>query len=938
MTQSESQLETNLINQLVGEGYTFAKNIVDEENLITNFREKLEVFNNTKLSDAEFAQIRNFLMTGDVFDRAKKLRDAFTLKNRENNQPDQNIRFLDQQDFSRNIFQVAHQIVIDREVGARYDNRYDVTLLVNGLPLVQIELKRRDGEIQEAFNQVNRYNHDSFGAGDGFFRFVQLFVISNGVDTKYFANSLAKNKHSNSFDFTSFWTGRDNSRISELGDFAKTFLRPEFLAKFIAKYMVLTTDKKLMALRPYQFYAAEAITAKVREYDEEHPNYRGGYVWHTTGSGKTLTSFTAATLISQNPDVAKTVFIVDRKDLDTQTIEEFRSFRENSVDTTENTAKLIRQFNDTNIKLIVTTIQKLDRALMNPEMLTVKDSRTVFIFDECHRSQFGETHRRIVRFFTKAQMFGFTGTPIFRENSIDADGFQTTERLFGECLHSYKITDAISDRNVLPFGVEYYDFAKIHADASGEKVRAIDEKEVLESPERMEKIVDCIIKNHDQKTRGRKFSAIFAVSSIEVLMKYYRIFREKNSDLRVAAIFSYAPNSADPLADSMLDDEPDLSATNLSTSDRRSLDEIVADYNDTFDTNFDVNVANGFDQYYRDIISRMKRKNPDKTPIDILLVVNMMLTGFDSKFLNTLYVDKNLRYHGLLQAFSRTNRILNDQKPIGQIVSFRALKDDVDDALALFARGSDYSIVTPSFDGFMHEFNKDLAKLFAVTPSPRDVDSLKTEEEKAEFVRNFRELLRIKNVLTTFAEFDANTLSGPNISPQSFTEFTGKYRDMAREVFRDESTGKASVLGDIDFEISLAEQDTVNNDYIKGLMSNTTTDDDNARRIELENAMKSDPRLFAKRDLIEAFLKSKQTVSADNYAIFVDQKRSDDFAKLVAENGLRYKTAEEWVNKQNRSGIVPRDIFLVQPNIENLRSMREDVTNKLLVYMEKYEL
>lgn len=939
MTQSESQLEADLINQLVGGGYTFAKNVVDEESLTTNFREKLEIFNHTKLSDAEFAQIRNFLMTGDVFDRAKKLRDAFTLKNRENNQPDQNIRFIDQQDFSRNIFQVAHQIVINREVGARYDNRYDVDILINGLPLVHIELKRRDGEIQEAFNQVNRYNHDSFGAGDGFFRFVQLFVISNGVDTKYFANSLAENEHSNSFDFTSFWTDRDNSRISKLGDFAKTFLCPEFLAKFITKYMVLTTDKKLMVLRPYQFYAAEAIAAKVREYDEARPDYRGGYIWHTTGSGKTLTSFTAATLISQNPDVAKTVFVVDRKDLDTQTIEEFRSFRENSVDTTENTAKLVEQFNDPNLKLIVTTIQKLDRALAKPGMSAVKNSRIVFIFDECHRSQFGETHRRIVRFFTKAQLFGFTGTPIFRENSIDANGFQTTERLFGKCLHSYKITDAINDRNVLPFGVEYYDFAKIHVDASGEKVRAIDEKEVLESPERMKKIVDYIVKNHDQKTRGRKFSTIFAVSSIEVLMKYYLIFREKNSNLRVAAIFSYAPNSEDPLADSMLDDEPDLSATNLSTSDRRSLDEIVSDYNGTFDTNFDVNVANGFDQYYRDIISRMKRKNPGKTPIDILLVVNMMLTGFDSKSLNTLYVDKNLRYHGLLQAFSRTNRILNDQKPIGQIVSFRALKDDVDDALALFARGSDYSIVVPSLDGFIYEFNKNLAKLFAVTPSPRDVDGLKAEEEKAEFVHIFRELLRIKNVLTTFAEFDVNTLSGLNTSLQSFAEFTGKYRDIAREVFRDELTGKVSALDDIDFEISLAEQNTINDDYIRNLMSNIVAEkDDDARRLELENAIKTDPRLFAKRDLIEAFLGSKQTISIDNYTKFIDEERMSDFAEIVAENKLRYKVAEDWIYKQNRPGIVPRNIFLVQPDIENLRSMREDVTNELLLFMEKYDL
>ncbi len=955
MIELESQLEDELIKQLIGEGYEFAENINDEKSLIANLHKKLEIFNETKFTDEEFSRILNHLSAGGVYERAKKLRDAFTLKFRENGQPDKNIRFFDQQNPSQNIFQVAHQIVIDREDGARYDNRYDVDILVNGLPLVHIELKRRDGELREAFNQINRYNHDSFGAGRGLFRFVQLFVISNGGDTKYFANSLAENEHSNSFDFTSFWTDFANSRISELMDFAKSFLEPEFIAKFIAKYMVLTTDEKLMALRPYQFYAAEEIAKKVAKYDGS--DHRGGYIWHTTGSGKTLTSFTAATLISRNNDIAKTVFVVDRKDLDTQTIEEFRGFREDSVDTTENTAKLVKQFNDPNVKLIVTTIQKLDRALTKPEMSAAKNSRVVFIFDEAHRSQFGETHRRIVRNFVRAQIFGFTGTPIFRENSVDADGLQTTEKLFGEMLHSYKITDAINDQNVLPFGVEYYDFAKIRSDTGNEKVRAIDEKEVLESPERMGKIADFILAHHDEKTRGRRFSAIFAVSSIENLMKYWRIFREKidadfakngaevsqnpnesfaKRPLRIAAIFSYAPNPDDPNADSMLDDEPDLSAEKLSTSERRSLDEIVADYNREFETNEDVNISGGFDHYYRDVISRMKRKNPDKTPIDILLVVNMMLTGFDSKLLNTLYVDKNLKYHGLLQAFSRTNRILNNQKPLGQIVSFRPLKNDVDAAMELFARGSDFAKVFPKFESFIYEFNKKMAKLFTKTPTPNSVDLLKSEEEQADFARGFRELLRLKNVLETFIEFDRASFTGLNISPQIFANFVGKYRDLAREVSRN-AANKTSVLGDIDFEISLTENDKINNDYIANLLENfAKITDEDRRRTEIELALAADPALFAKRRLIEDFLRTG--LPTDQFVEFVSGAEEQDFMEIICENGLREKVAREWIEKENRPELVPSSVFLKQPDFAEKFAYRQNVSVKLRDFMEKFEL
>lgn len=657
-TESEQTLENNLLSQLEKQGYERVV-VRDEAELVANLKRQLEIHNKTKLSDEEFKKILNHLMRGNVFDKALALRDKFDLAR--DNGSHKNIEFLQMEKWCQNEFQVANQISND----GKYKNRYDVTILINGLPLVQIELKRPGIELKEAFNQVNRYRRHSYSANYGLFDFVQLFVISNGVNTKYYANTVGyDNTRKASFKFTSFWANRDNQKISRLSQFAEIFLERCHLAKMICKYIVLTTNKTLMVLRPYQFYAVEAIVDKVEN------SKNGGYIWHTTGSGKTLTSFKASQILVSNPNIYKVVFVVDRNDLDNQTIREFNNFSEGSVDSTTNTNKLVRQFNDPNTKLIVTTIQKLNTAISREKhqakMEKLRNKRIVFIFDEYHRSQFGETHKKITNYFSNHQIFGFTGTPIFAENAVGNElGKRTTKDLFGECLHKYVITDAINDENVLKFSVEYYSSVKYGGrELEDVKVEAIDIKEVFESDEWINNIVDFVIKNHDRKTKSREFTAMMAVSSVDVLTKYYDLFQVKKRagehNLRVATIFSYGANEEDKDADGMLDAEIDLDSDNIYQHSRDRLESYIGDYNKMFGTNYTTRDSRSFYNYYRNISDRVKARE-----IDILLVVNMFLTGFDSKTLNTLYIDKNLKYHGLIQAYSRTNRILNETKSHG---------------------------------------------------------------------------------------------------------------------------------------------------------------------------------------------------------------------------------------------------------------------------------
>jgi len=656
--QSEQALEKSLIKQLEGMRYERVE-IPDEFALLANLKNQIEKHNEINLSNAEFDKVLNFLDKGNVFDRAKILRDKMHLIRDDNSSC--YIEFINMEKWCQNEFQVANQITNDGE----YQNRYDVTILINGLPLAQIELKRRGLELKEAFNQVNRYRRHSYGAARGLFQYIQIFIISNGVNTKYYANTVSNfTDKKQSFKQTFCWADKSNKNINKLDEFAEIFLERCHLAKMITKYTVLSeTDKILMVLRPYQYYAVEVIVDRVKNTS------KNGYIWHTTGSGKTLTSFKASQILIEQPDIYKVVFVVDRNDLDYQTIREFNQFKEGSVDGTDDTKMLVKQFED-ETKLIVTTIQKLNTAISKEKHLVrmdkLKDKKIVFIFDECHRSQFGETHKKITQYFENYQMFGFTGTPIFKDNAFGSGANRrTTAELFDECLHKYVITDAIADENVLRFMVEY---VGKYRQKEGEnnvdiEVEGIDVKELMESPARIEKIASYIVANHDRKTHAREFNSMFCVSSIDVLTKYYEAFKKQKEagkhNLKIATIFSYAANEEDVDANGLIG-EADIELNEnqpINKHSRDKLEEYIGDYNQMFGSNYTTKDSKSFYNYYRDIAKKVKSRE-----VDILLVVNMFLTGFDSKSLNTMYVDKNLRHHGLIQAYSRTNRILNEQK------------------------------------------------------------------------------------------------------------------------------------------------------------------------------------------------------------------------------------------------------------------------------------
>ncbi len=799
-TQSEAILENDLVRQLDGLGYETVA-ILDEEALLDNLKVQLEVFNRTRFSDREFGAICNHLSKGNVFEKAKTLRDRFQL-NRDNGDSFY-VQFFDSEDRSRNRFQVTHQVTVE----GVYKNRYDVTLLVNGLPLIQIELKRRGLELKEAFNQINRYQRHSFWVNSGLFQYVQIFVISNGVNTRYYANNRRQ-----SFKQTFFWADINNRNITRLTDFVTAFLNHEHLGRMIALYVVFNeTHRILMVLRPYQVYATEAIIEQVRNRTDN------GYIWHTTGSGKTLTSFKAAQIIMEQPGVHKVIFVVDRKDLDYQTMKEFNSFKKDSVDVTNSTRTLVRQFAD-DTRLIVTTIQKLNNAISPGRYQTgmnhLAGKRLVFIFDECHRSQFGETHKRITGFFKNCQLFGFTGTPIFADNAQKNEmGKRTTKDLFGECLHRYVITDAIRDQNVLRFSVEYIGRYRQKGNTFVDiDVEDIDSREVIDSSARLAKIVDYIIRYHDQKTHQRNYSAIFAVSSIKNLIATYELFQQKKAagetDLRIATIFTYGVNEADPDATSMLGDY-DLAADPQeiyqSSHSRESLDRFIADYNDMYGTAFSTRDSQQFENYFKDISRRLKEREkegyPDRERLDILLVVNMFLTGFDAKKVNTLYVDKKLRHHGLIQAFSRTNRILNEQKSQGNILCFRNLKQATDDAIALFSnREAREEILLPPYEVIVRQFSQAFADLLKIAPTVKNVDDLADEDQQLAFIQAFRELMRIRNVLTSFADFSWDDLP---MTRQLFEDYKSKYLDLHDRVRSDHQKEKSSILADVDFELEL---------------------------------------------------------------------------------------------------------------------------------------
>ena len=877
--QSEQILEEQLIIQLQKLGYQSVR-IEDESALIANLKVQLEKHNNLSFSNQEFEKVMNILNKGTVFEKSKTLREKqYIIKD---NGENLYFEFLNVEHWCQNQYQVTNQVTQE----GKYKNRYDVTLLINGLPLVQIELKRRGLELKEAFNQVNRYQRHSFAANSALYQYVQVFVISNGVNTKYYANNRDQ-----SFKQTFYWTDAENKRLTNiLNGFTDAFLEPCHVSKMICKYIVLNeTYRILMILRPYQFYAVEALVERVKN------STKNGYIWHTTGSGKTLTSFKASQILTSLPQVHKVVFVVDRKDLDYQTTKEFNSFSDGSVDGTDHTGNLVKQFLGTyvdkkgeakNTKLIVTTIQKLNAAISKlkyeKKMKEIQDKRIIFIFDECHRSQFGDAHKRIKEYFPNNQMFGFTGTPIFADNATKNElGKRTTKDLFEDCLHRYVITDAIKDENVLKFSVEYVGRYKRKSSATeiDIEVEDIDKEALMEDNARLEKIIDYITAQHDRKTQSRNYSAMFCVDSVKSLIKYYDLFKQKklagSHNLNVATIFSYGVNEDDTDANGLMNVDDELTVQSgvvrkpvYNAHSREKLDEYIGDYNELYGTSFSTKTSEDFYNYYNDISKKLKdrERNPENVlnRIDILLVVNMFLTGFDAKKVNSLYVDKNLRHHGLIQAYSRTNRILNETKSQGNIVVFRNLKAHTDDAITLFSNKDAIEvIIMEPYDDYVAKMDEAFQELLTITPTVDSVNELETEDDEVKFIQSFRELMRIKNVLASFSDFNWDDLA---INEQEFEDFKSKYLDLYDKVKSNQQKEKVSILDDIDFELELIHRDEINVAYIIQLLIRLKSQSKKDRaKVESEifNLLNTEATLRSKRELIEQFILESMPVIKD---------------------------------------------------------------------------
>lgn len=940
--QSEYQLENELIGQLQQLGYA-SVTLKDESQLLSNLKTQVERANGlAPLSETEWKQVISFLNTGTVFERAKNLRDLFPVKFDDGTS--KHLFFLSD-DPSKNIYQVTNQITIDHRDYNGRTSRFDVTLLVNGLPLVQIELKKRGMEIAEAFNQTQRYIREAYWAGQGLFGFIQLFVISNGANTRYYSNGTT------GIEFAFPWADVTNKHINEIVDFAEAFLNQQHLTQMLTQYMVLLeTTKSLMVLRPYQIYAVQKIVQHVQNSNQN------GYIWHTTGSGKTLTSFKASQIIMQMPDVEKVLFVVDRNDLDTQTSREFNAFKADSVDSTDNTSTLVKQLDQRHDKLIVTTIQKLNRAISTDRYLEsinyLKNKKVVFIFDECHRSQFGETHQNIKKFFSNAQMFGFTGTPIFEKNSQSKAGLKlTTDYLFNACLHKYVIVDAIRDRNVLQFQIDYrgkYTAKGMATNESYEEdVEGIDTKELYDNPQRLEMIARYIVNIHDTKTRNREFTAMFCVSSVDMLTQYYELFEKVQAEkqqqdeeqgrlfkpLTIATIFSYAANEAVPVDEQngLIHEEAADIPSQINPSSRDKLDRYIAQYNQQFKTNY--NSGDQFYAYYRDIADRVKKKQ-----IDILLVVNMFLTGFDSKPLNTLYVDKNLKYHGLIQAFSRTNRVFNDKKPFGNIICFRNLKRATDEALALFSNKEAQKVVlVPSYEEIQQDYEAAVHKLLNITPDYQSVDDLVTEEQQLAFIKAFREVMRYNAQLQTFIEYDQDQTA---LDKQHFANFASKYADLCRAVRTITKKEKVSVLDDVDFQLDLLHSDRINVGYIINLLQLVVDTDSEDKRqkyqAQIYDLISSDISLHDKQDLIQKFIEENmpkmingQSVQ-DVFGQFWDIEKEQAYQHLCKEENLKPEAMKQVLEHYEFTKRLPRKEELKDlPNYKVKLFERESVFNQL---------
>ena len=870
--QSEAALEAGLIATLQEMDYEYVE-IAEERNLEANFKRQLEIhnrkrlaeFNRTTFTNEEFEKILIYLEGGTRFEKAKKLRDLYPLDTADGKRIW--VEFLNRQQWCQNEFQVSNQITVE----GRKKCRYDVTILINGLPLVQIELKRRGTELKQAYNQIQRYHKTSF---HGLFDYIQLFVISNGVNTRYFANNP-----NSGYKFTFNWTDAANRPLNELDKFAAFFLDKCTLGKIIGKYIVLHEgDKCIMVLRPYQFYAVEKILDKVKNSNDN------GYIWHTTGAGKTLTSFKAAQLVSELDDVDKVMFVVDRHDLDTQTQSEYEAFEPGAVDGTDNTDELVKRL-QSNSKIIITTIQKLNAAVSKTwysnKIEAIRHSRIVMIFDECHRSHFGESHKRIMKFFDNAQIFGFTGTPIFTENAVDG---HTTKEIFGNCLHRYLIKDAIADENVLGFLVEYY-----HGNEEVEQ----------DNTGRMEEIAKFILNNFNKSTFDGEFDALFAVQSVPMLVRYYKIFKSLNPAIRIGAVFTYAANNSQ---DDELTGMNTGQFANQGTGEADELQAIMNDYNKMFDTAF---TTENFRAYYDDINLRMKKKKADMKPLDLCIVVGMFLTGFDSKKLNTLYVDKNLEYHSLLQAFSRTNRVLNEKKRFGKIVCFRDLKKDVDKAVRLFSNSNNpEEIVRPPFEKVKKEYQKLAADFLQKYPEPSYIDLLQSEIHRTNFVLAFREIIRKHAEIQIYEDYNAEA-DDLGMTEQQFMDFRSKYLDIYDSVIATNLTQsqneiqedttqygqKSASLEDVDFCLELLHSDIINVAYILELIANLDpySNDYPERRKNIIDTMIKDAEMRSKAKLIDGFIQKNVDEDKENFMI---QRQKADGTSELEERLNRYISAE----------------------------------------------
>ncbi|PQA89836.1 type I restriction enzyme, R subunit [Chryseobacterium piscicola] len=949
--QSEQILESQLVAQLQKLGYKYIT-IANEKALLINLKTQLEKHNHIHFSDSEFEKVLNILNKGSVFEKAKTLREKKHHIIRDNGD-NLYFEFLNVEHWCQNEYQVTNQITQE----GKYENRYDVTLLINGLPLVQIELKRIGLEMKEAFNQINRYQKHSFGAGKGLFHFVQLFIISNGVNTKYFSNFGV---HKQEYLQTFHWTDEQNNPLNNiLNGFTDTFLEPCHISKMICKYIVLNeTEKSLMVLRPYQYYAVESIIKKVTENEilNGYSIEKNGYIWHTTGSGKTLTSFKASQVLSKIPTIKKVVFVVDRKDLDSQTSKEYNSFSKDCVSSATNTDDLIRKFTDPNVRIIVTTIQKLNNAISGRNLLkmkSVKDERMVFIFDECHRSQFGDTHKNIVGYFTNIQLFGFTGTPILAENS---DGEKTTTSLFGKCLHKYVITDAIRDENVLKFSIEYIQTFKKKDHIIDLKVEQINESEVFEAPERKEAIADYIIQYHDQKTQNRDFCAMMCVQDIDAVIQYYEIFKRKKlngeHNLKITTIFSFTQNE-EPIEEKMaskldLAAEPPAEYESRYIPHRRELlEKYVQDFNEMFGMVENIRDTEAFYNYYNAVAK--KSKHP-KHEADILLVANMFLTGYDSKNLNTLYVDKNLKYHGLIQAFSRTNRILDKNKTQGNIISFRNLKDRTDEAITLFSNKEaiDEIIVEP-YETYVEQFNLATEKLLRIVPEIDSVDGLYTEEDQLQFVKAFRDMIRLLKKMNHYTEFTWKDLE---IDTDLFNGYSSKYQDLKEKITIAPTTQKTSILNDIDFELELIRRDTINVTYIIQLLikfkSKNNKKDKESIEKEIFNLLNTEVSLRSKRELIEKFIQQGLVniedidTIPDEFEKFWNREQINAFQELVKDENLSEEKTEKLIENYLFTEREPlrQEILDLRldgrPGILESKEVGNRILNKILGFIETF--